>query len=285
MTVEDYALNWRLAREKALKQGLRVVEIGWEQHVIIDEAKGIVFRYPRHQAAVAKLADEVKVLHDVNEHKWPIKLPVMLEHNEIFTSYTYIPGEVLTPAIIASLNPNSLIAIGAEIGSFLAQFHQLDHKIVDQKYTKHTTTLLEYYDGRICSAEGSQFYVKAFKALQKLKNLQNEQIKRVVLHGDIHGPNVVVDLKTEKLAGVIDLSEMEVGDPHQEFRKIFMTYPTALNPALEAYESSGGQTLNSEAVIQWAYVNEWANACFFSSEPENPTYVRAMAHLHEWQQL
>lgn len=281
---DKYLINWQTARAAAEAAGLRIIEHGWEQHVIIDEKAGIVYRYPRHDAAAAKLADEVAVLNDVNKHAWPIALPVMREHNDTFTAYKYIPGEVLIPERVEQAPAESLEKIGARLGHFLARFHHLDFQVVTQKKTKHHTSLLQYYEGRINSSIATDFYDKALLALNKLKGMMDE-IEPVVLHGDLHGPNVVVDPKTFELQGVIDLSEMETGDPHQEFRKIFMTFPRALNSAVEAYQKNGGHALRIEKIIQWAFVNEWANAGYFADEPENVTFKRAVQHLQKWGQL
>ncbi len=84
---------------------------------------------------------------------------------------------------------------------------------------------------------------------------------------------------------MIDLSEMEIGDPHQDFRKLFMTDPRLLEPSVNSYHQNGGSRLNIETVKTWAYVNEWANLCHFADTPSNPTYQRALRHLRMWEQI
>lgn len=284
MSTDQYTKNWQEARHAAEEKGLRIVEHGWEQHVIIDEASGVVYRYPRHDAAAEKLADEVAVLGDVHKKDWPISLPVMREHTHVFTSYDYIPGEVLTSTRVQHLQPQDFKRIGGKLGEFVSQFHTLDYAIVEQKKTKHSTSLLEYYEDRINRATDSEFYSKAADALDRLIK-QKGMAEDVVVHGDLHGPNIVINPDSRQLVGVIDLSEIEVGDPHHEFRKVFMTYPDALPHILESYESNGGQRLNAETIVLWAYVNEWANLSYFKDTPDNLTYQRARAHLAKWQQL
>ncbi len=77
-----YTRNWETACHKALDDGLQIIEHGWEQHVIVDEAKGIIYRYPKHSAGAAKLSDEVSVLKDIHKYSWQIELPVLLEHTD-----------------------------------------------------------------------------------------------------------------------------------------------------------------------------------------------------------
>lgn len=273
-----YTEHWESARDKAVKKGLRIIEHGWEQHVIIDEAEGLVYRFPRHHAAAAKLDDEVSVLHVIHEQSWPTLLPVMREHTAEYSTYTYIPGEPLSRDIIDTLSDANFQRIGHQLGVFLAQFHTLNHSIVDSKKTKQTTSLLDYYAARINEAKGKQPYKKAAEALRRLtaSNLQS-----VVVHGDLHGLNMIIDTATKSLNGVIDLSEIEIGDPHQDFRKLFMTDERLVEPAIKAYDKE----LDLELVRTWAYVNEWANICHFADTPDNPTYQRALGHLRKWRQI
>ena len=284
MQQDIYSQNWQKARTLALKEGLKIVDYGWEQHVIIEEPAGIVYRYPRHDAAAAKLADEVAVLSDIHRHQWPIRLPVMQDHNKIFTSYKYIPGEVLTEEMVSSLITSDFERIGQNLGEFIALFHQLNFAIVLQKKTSHSTSLFEYYENRINNAGLGEHKTKALAAISELETYTGKA-KPVVLHGDLHGPNVVINPQNKELVGVIDLSEIEIGDPHQEFRKIFMTFPMSLEASLRGYESKGGQKLDKQAIILWAYTNEWANLCYFAHTPANLTYQRALKHLKKWDQL
>jgi len=279
-----YEQHWQSAAAQARGKGYKIVELGWEQHVIIDESAGIVYRYPRHDAAAAKLSDEIKLLADVHLRQWPVKLPVMLECNEVFASYKYIPGEVLDEKTISSLSVEDFEQLGRQLGEFLALFHQLDCKIVERKQTSHSISLLEYYSERILNSSLTDSQKKASSALSELIK-RSEQISQVVVHGDLHGLNIVIDPQTKMLVGVIDLSEMEIGDPHQDFRKLFMADRRLLAPAARAYQQKSGQHINEELSKLWAYVNEWANLCHFAEEPENPTYQRALQHLRMWNKL
>ncbi len=279
-----YQANWTNARAEAQAAGLQIIEHGWEQHVIIDEPNQLVYRYPRHAGGAAKLNDEVAVLGTINQQQWQISLPVMLEHTDVYAKYRLVPGEVIMHGQSEQLTAIQCAGIGAGLGQFLAQLHQLDHNIVEQKQTKQTMTLLEYYSRRINGAATTEFYQPAKQRLEQLLATTDSDWQ-VVVHGDLHGPNIVISPPTKELNGAIDFSEVEIGNPNQEFRKIFMTDRRLLQPACESYEASGGGALNPDEIILWAYVNEWANMCHFAESPDNVTYQRALQHLQLWQQL
>lgn len=279
-----YDQVWARAEQTALQAGLEVVEYGWEQHVIIDKVKNRVYRYPRHSDAAAKLADEVAVLQTIHQQTWPILLPTLIECGKLFSTYTYIPGVVLDEQLSQQLSDDDFVAIGTALGTFLAQFHQLEPGIIGRKQTKQTTSLIEYYSERIKEPAPKLPATEHQHALQLLNNLKQRanHVNPVVVHGDLHGLNMVIDPETKCLVGVIDISEIEIGDPHQDFRKLFMTDKRLLQPAIDSYVAAGGQTLSSDVIKLWAYVNEWANICHFANDPANLTYQRARDHLRIW---
>lgn len=284
LDTEYYAAHWEEARFAATLNGLQVIEHGWEQHVIINEPQGLVYRYPRHASAAEKLEDEVNVLADINSQEWPISFPILVSHNSVFSTYEYVPGSPLTTDTVASLTEHELERIGHELGQAMSMFHQLESGVVEQKRTKHDTTLLEYYAQKINSCKGHPLYERAEEAFRRLAGFEGTS-EPVVVHGDLHGPNVIIDPDSKRLAGIIDISEMEIGDPHQEFRKVFMTFPDALDSMIASYQASGGQPIDAERVIAWAYVNEWANLFYLADRPDNLTYQRAYSHLLKWGQI
>lgn len=281
--MHNYPDTWEAAKQSAVEHGLEVVEHGWEQHVIVDEPNGLVFRYPRHQAAADKLVDEVALLGALNQSKWPVRIPYLRHHTSEYTVYDYIPGDVIDAKVASQLNDTEATQLGYDLGVFLSELHQADPKVVEQKITKQTMSLLDYYKDRIEQGESSEFYNMACQDLAVITN--HPVTDHVVVHGDLHGLNIVIDPADKKLVGIIDFSELEIGDPHQDFRKLFMTDERLLEPSIRAYKQCTGKELSEAAAKAWAYVNEWANVCYFSEEPANPTYKRARNHLKKWGRL
>ncbi len=283
MPKTPFQICWNQAKQRALADGLKIVEHGWEQHVIIDEPNGLVYRYPRHQDASNKLADEVALLRTLNQSEWTVRIPFLRHHTNQYSVYDYIPGSVVDSKVARLLSDNETANLGHDLGLFLAQLHGVSTKIIEEKMTKQTMSLLNYYCQRINHGKKSEFYKKACQDLDQI--IGHPAVAHTVVHGDLHGLNMVIDSKTKQLVGVIDFSELEIGDPHQDFRKLFMTDERLLAPSLEKYGDVTGKKLSEEIVKAWAYVNEWANVCFYYQTPSNPTYRRAYGHLKKWSRL
>ncbi len=285
--MNQHAADWNIAKLQAIRNNLEIVEHGWEQHVIIDREHDRVYRYPRHDQAAAKLQDEVSILKTLNSLQWPVAIPHLIEFDGKRAAYHYIDGEVLDTEKLASLSAKQLNHIGMQLGQFLAALHHVDPASISHSAWQQQGSLRAFYEHRVReTTDDNPWKQHAIVALERLAALREQHpINEVVVHGDLHGLNMVVARDGNSLNGVIDLSEIEYGDPHQDFRKIFMTDGRLLDPALQAYATAGGQNLSADLVKQWAYLNEWANLCHFAATPENITFQRALAHLHRWDQI
>lgn len=283
MTKElSYDQIWTDVKTAHRVGGFEVVEHGWEQHVLVDHEKNIVYRYPRNQNAADKLADEVAVLESLRHTIFNVAIPVLRHHNAQYTVYDYIPGDVIDETTAKDLTDDQAEKIGHDLGIFFSILHATNPEVIRHKSTKQTASLLEYYVERINKAKDADFYAHAQNLLAKIKHDDDDE---VVVHGDLHGLNMVIDPISKNLIGIIDFSELELGNRHQDFRKIFMADSRFLDPAISAYLSTTSVSLDAEKVKVWAYVNEWANIAYFKNQPSHPTYVRAQKHLTRWHQM
>ncbi len=274
--------HWQLAKQAHPNAEFEVVEHGWEQHVLVDHANNLVYRYPRNQNAANKLGDEVAVLSALHQTVFNVAIPRLRDLTPEYAVYDYVPGDVLSDEVIAELSDQQVELIGQDLGVFFSILHTCKESIVGAKTTKQKTSLYEYYAKRIECGKGQNFYDKAHDLLLSIANGADKQ---VVVHGDLHGLNIVVNPIDKKLAGIIDFSELELGDPHQDLRKPFMTDSRFLEPMIQAYLENTGTELSADKIKAWAYVNEWANIAYFKDQPNHPTYIRAHKHLTRWQQL
>ncbi len=276
--------NWKAALDTlGHNPDHEVVELGWEQHVLIDHKKAIVYRYPRRRAAALKLLDEVGVLRELGKYQWPVHIPQIIEQTPEFTSYTYIPGEVLTEAKAQLLDDEQIMGLGRSLGEFFVVMHCVAAEVVTTKKAQQSQSLLAYYQSRIEAGIKSPWFEAAQRDLGDLLAVESSQ--EVVVHGDLHGPNMVIDPATKQLVGVIDFSEVELGDPRLDLRKPFMTDARLLQPMLDVYNGATGRNLEKEHIRLWAYVNEWANLCYLDENRDSETFKRAERHLRTWNKI
>jgi aminoglycoside phosphotransferase (APT) family kinase protein len=284
--MDRYDKVWASAESKAESTGLGIVEHGWEQHVIIDSKKSVVYRYPKGESGLAKLKDEVFILEELEKLPWDIDIPHLMEFDGKRAKYRLVRGRVLDNEMLNSLSNPQIAEVGYGLGNFLANLHACPKSIVRHKAWVQKGSLFGYYKHHIMSArQENPWKAKALKALDILRGFKPRDDSDVPVHGDLHGLNIVIDKSSKKLVGVIDFSEVETGTRHQDFRKIFTTNERLLRPSLRGYKDACGIRLSADVCKQWAYVNEWANACRFVTQPRNATYRRAMANLEKWQQL
>tara|TARA_B100000809_G_C14936083_1_gene458674 strand:- start:65 stop:715 length:651 start_codon:yes stop_codon:yes gene_type:complete len=64
-------------------------------------------------------------------------------------------------------------------------------------------------------------YIRRFikDTISEFKEIESELTGSVLLHGDLHRNNIIVD-SNENLQGLIDWKHICIGDPHWEFRKV-----------------------------------------------------------------
>ncbi len=272
----NYQTNWQKATKS--HPNFEISELGWEQHVLIDHSKNLVYRYPKHLKAQQKLEDEVSVLKTLKSVKFNVQIPIIVDHTANYSIYKYIPGQVLTDEVLNSLDKTHIEEIGQELGKFFAILHSLPISIIDQKIHKQKLSLNDYYRDRLYNSEILRQNRKIDKYLQEI----SKSDINVVVHGDLHGKNIVINPLDKKLVGIIDFSELEIGDPHQDFRKIFMTDSRLLEPAVRQYSKLTDLELSRSKIKAWAYINEFANLAYFNDKPHNLTYIRAYQNLKKW---
>lgn len=279
--MDRFEQNWEQAKNQKSQSGWEVVEHGWEQHVLVDHTSNLVYRYPRNQNAADKLADEVVILRSLHQEVFNVAIPFIVEHTDIYTVYRYIPGGVIDDLVLIELTDEEAISIGHDLGIFFARLHACDQKTVASKQRKQTMSLYGYYSKRIDQSKNSPHHAHASNLLANIIPHKDQ----VLVHGDLHGRNMVIDPINKHLVGVIDFSEVEIGDPHQDFRKIFMADKRFLDPSIESYQELSGRSLDRQQILLWAYVNEWANLAYFHDQPNHPTHLRALKHLMAWDEI
>lgn len=202
----------------------------------------IVFRFPRTKRDTEYLPYEIAFLKDL-KGKVNIDLPdySFLSKSGDFAGYKIIPGTILAPWIFKNLSQKEKEAAVTQLIEFINAFHHLDlHDFaqyqprerndflaVEQRIEK---ALVEKLFPKLKSNEVAlikDFYKEAHECFQDIPN-------RCATHGDLYAFNVLWDRDTSHI-GVIDFSDLLIGDPAKDFEVFYDYGPTYAEMAYEKY--------------------------------------------------
>eukprot|EP00808_Paulinella_micropora_P024423 g36707.t1 len=211
---------------------------GWDNSVFLVN-KRYAFRFPRRALAVELLANELKALRVFSSLQPPtalsLKVPAPLFDSNPqshttphidsawpFAGYDFLPGCV---AARANLTRAQRIAIASPLAQFLREMHSLPASLAEAcglpadlldrlnsvkraLATKERLAELEHA-GLISSTQ----HLRAQHIIDTAPNpLQLDQKVRVIVHGDLHAAQVLVDGEN-RLTAVIDWGDVHVGHP------------------------------------------------------------------------
>ena len=160
----------------------------------------------------------------------PIPVPEALDGQTLV--YRKIPGEVLTPSLLRTLDAK---ALAGEIARFITALHSLpvaECVAAGVSELNRTEELLGAFERTLpfLSAEdrrAAENWRKTFAA---------EEGGSVFIHGDLWYENILVDARTGRLCGVLDFDAASIGDPAWDLatqihlgvefaRMVFEAYP------------------------------------------------------------
>ncbi|WP_286160814.1 phosphotransferase [Virgibacillus sp. 7505] len=207
---------------------VETIDMGWDHDVYVLN-NSWVLRVPKKSETVNQ--EEKKLLKDLQ-----VKTNIALPAFTILTTpkgseavlYPYIPGHPI------SANMSDIVLEGAasQLGAFLSKLHQLDASMYRLPERDKS-----YYD-RL--QEGiSSFYpsLPAF-VINYTERLfaELEPVCTAVVHGDLRSAHILWEESSCRV-GIIDFSDMHVGDPAIDFAGISEISKVFLQQVLCAYEA------------------------------------------------
>jgi len=183
-----------------------------------------IFRFPRYSGGLEQLALETKILTAVQPYlPLPVPNPTFVHFanpvvGQAFMGYERIPGEPLYPAAFAQIEDKA--ALAAQLAEFLQALHGVPiQSLVDEPLPLSETReeWLEVY-GRI------QIKLFPFMRLDACKSVADHfesvlddpaqyQFEPVLRHGDFGTGNLLHNVATQQMSGVIDFGFAVLGDP------------------------------------------------------------------------
>ncbi|PAF17996.1 hypothetical protein CHH69_16130 [Terribacillus saccharophilus] len=243
---------------------VKTVHTGWDHDVYILNDSW-VFRV--HKKAMTVNLEEEKLLKDL-QIKTNITLPKLTicmtaEGNEAML-YPYIPGHPIS----ANMSDVSLEKVASQLGAFLTRLHQLD--VTSYSLPKRDKS---YYDALYQKIRSFYPELPAF-IIHHTERLFAELQPgcTAVVHGDLRSAHILWEESTSQV-GIIDFSDMHVGDPAIDFAGIRQISSDFLKQVLCNYEAADKEAIFQRAdqlakLVLYYELIEYGPSCKLAAEME-----------------
>ncbi len=260
---------------------LTVLDAGWDSIAI--EAGGLIFKFPRHEAAAGRLRREARVLAALGPAV-TMALPDMTLHPgpPEFSRHAMLPGSHLLAADYERLGEGARQALAERLARLYAELHAVDGDAM-----------------RAAGAEPVHQWIEPEQILDRLGGRLAPDLDRFMRetvaawralppdpHGDTfgwfdgHGWNMAFDRAAGRLAGVYDFGDSGFGPLHREF-----VYPNWISRDLTArivarYEALTGRAIDRGRVELLSGVLRLSEAAEYCDDPEHAPAM--LGHVAAW---
>lgn len=204
----------------------RYIDEGWDHEVVILDEK-VVFRFPNDAEYLELLQNEIPVL----ERLLPQLDIAMPQYQYIapdgrFAGYPMVAGDTLRKDYFDRLPPSDRTSIAAQLAGFLSTLHMLlangqDFSMVPAsemaEYQKDLHQQTQQYLPATLTPED---FAVVRNVVAETDGLLLRSLPKVFLHGDVYSRHLLWDKPAQKL-GVIDFSDMNIGDPAFDFAELY----------------------------------------------------------------
>lgn len=220
----------------------------------------LVFRFPRSQRSKDHLKYEIEFLNFLDdEDKVRVKIPkyTYISKNIDFAGYEKISGKILSPSAFKVLNKDDKEKVANQLIDFINNIHNLPletfikykprtkeyfipvEKRIENELEKKLFPKLSKKDVYLIK----QFYIDSKRLLQNTPN-------NLPIHGDLYPYNVIWNNDTSKI-GIIDFSDIEIGDPASDFEVFYDYGEPYINMAYEKYTGPKDENFLKRAGIYY----------------------------------
>ncbi|WJZ66392.1 phosphotransferase family protein [Kocuria rosea] len=209
-------LTWSRAR--------RITE-GWD-HVVVVLDEALVFRFPQEAPYAQALGREIAVL-DHLAPRLPVRIPRYdrVAPDGSFAGYPLLPGRTLQPEVLASLDGTARDALVDQLAGFLSALHtapvpgtpleQVPASFLAEDQDDVRSAAAVHLPAVLTPAELDE----VARILADVDALLAADLPEVVVHNDVYSRHLLWDDDDARL-GVIDFSDMCVGDPAVDFAEL-----------------------------------------------------------------
>lgn len=203
-----------------------------------------IFRFPKLEEAAAKIELEAAVLPALR-NSLDVRIPspefvaIHPSTGLTFSGYRRIEGIQLEPEVLADLDPELQTSLTEQIARFVRQLHsfpideavRLGLRVNDFRadYAGDLGPVREQLFPRLSQA-GREYVERLYE--DYLGDPGNFEYEPTVIHADLSPEHVIYNPGTRTIAGIIDFSDIEIGDPDYELHWLYANYGDRF---LEAY--------------------------------------------------
>ena len=205
--------------------------------LIVDET--CAFRFPRPGKHGLKL--EIAVLRRlIQRTRIPVPNYDVVDPKGGFASYPLIAGVPLTPARFFTLAPDTADEAISDAVSLLSSLHALEPQLFEPAASWPrmwpSIQFAERLQETCVPLLVDRVPTLAAPLHDFLQRYRNDRAPReVILHGDLVGDHLLVDEQTGRLVGIIDFSDVALGDPAHDFLGFWAYGATAASHAVRTY--------------------------------------------------
>lgn len=234
---------------------------GWDHVVVMCHGctgadalghRDLVFRFPSDEQALAQLPTEIAVL----EHLAPRVEASLPRYTHIpghpdarsldgtvpFAGYPMVRGDRLTPELLRSLPSTEQTVLAAQLGALLSALHIEDTSAppMDRVPASYQPENLDFVRGIVENTLPEVFTADEMRTAREICDevaaLQSTLLPRVFLHYDIYPRHLYWERGNGPgRLGLIDFTDMCVGDPAIDFAELFEYGPRFVEDVLARY--------------------------------------------------
>lgn len=245
------ALTWESAE---------LIDEGWDYIAVIcrgcsgADALGhqdLVFRFPADEHAHARLPYEAEILHHVAT-RVDAAIPRYSHASKSsglarFAGYPLVRGDRLTPEMLHSLPGTERTEVAAQVGALLSSLHALDTTTPDLESVpeSYQPENLDFIRQIMVSEMPDLLTADEMRTARDICHevaaLQAADLPEVFLHNDIHmrhfywERSASAPIPAPGRLGLIDFSDMCLGDPAVDFAELYEYGPRFVDEVLAHY--------------------------------------------------
>ena len=247
---------------------------GWDS-VAVDVGDRLIFKFPRHEAAAARLRKEARLLAFVRPRlTMPVPDMTLIDGSPLFSRHPKLVGDHLTTDVYAAVSERGRDRIANQLALFYAELHALDRGELAALGAGPIAPWLSIEDiaSKALPRLPDDVRSGATEALDVYGRLSPDPYGETFGFFDGHGWNLAFDAQNERLNGVYDFGDSGLGGLHQEFVYSSLTCFDLTDRIIAAYETLTGRGLDRRRIELLTGVHGLSE---LADLPDDPTQVVA----------